>query len=157
MMQHASRVPALLSSISSALNSAVLGMLPSILQRCCQLVAAPQSPAVTDLPCTATWLAFTSKQSPLRWHCCRFLLMRVQGRDVPKGISTAQALLALATQARAQGAFKLARYAYSKLQVWLAYGCMGSARARTAVRMWRMHDIHAWEWLQISSPASSAS
>jgi hypothetical protein len=54
--------------------------------------------------------------------------MRVQGRDTPKGISIAQALLALATQARAQGAFKLARYAYSKLQVWLAYSCMRSVQ-----------------------------
>jgi hypothetical protein len=51
---------------------------------------------------------------------CRFLLMRVQGRDVPKGISVSQVLLALATQARAQGTYKLARYAYSKLQVRLS-------------------------------------
>jgi hypothetical protein len=50
-------------------------------------------------------------------YLCRFLLMRVQGREVPKGIALSQALLALATQARAQGADKLARYAYSKLQV----------------------------------------
>lgn len=43
--------------------------------------------------------------------------MRVLGRDAPKGIAISEGLLALAGQARAQGAFKLARFAYSRLQV----------------------------------------
>jgi hypothetical protein len=109
------------------------------------------------------WLAFTGKHSachtPLCLHRCRFLVMRMQGRDVPKGISMAQTLLALATQARAQGAFKLARYAYSKLQVRLEYSSAwhGLSRNHDAVRMWGIHGthVHAWEGLQYTSCASS--
>lgn len=49
--------------------------------------------------------------------CYRFLLMRVLGRDAPKGIAISKALITLANQARAQGAYKLARFVYSRLQV----------------------------------------
>lgn len=42
--------------------------------------------------------------------------MRVSKRDPPKGIALSKVLLALAGLARAQHAYKLARYAYSKLQ-----------------------------------------
>lgn len=42
--------------------------------------------------------------------------MRISKRDPPKGIALSKVLLALAGLARAQRAFKLARYAYSKLQ-----------------------------------------
>ncbi|KAF6264914.1 hypothetical protein COO60DRAFT_1621541 [Scenedesmus sp. NREL 46B-D3] len=65
---------------------------------------------------TAAHQPFKTVDDAMLFNAARFLLMRVQGRDVPKGIAIAQALLALATQSRAQGAFKLARYAYSKLQ-----------------------------------------
>jgi hypothetical protein len=61
--------------------------------------------------------------------------MRMQGRDVPNGISMAQTLLALATQARAQGAFKLARYAYSKLQVRLVASSLLSIRLHGLCQM----------------------
>lgn len=42
--------------------------------------------------------------------------MQISKRDPPKGIALSKVLLALAGLARAQRAFKLARYAYSKLQ-----------------------------------------
>jgi hypothetical protein len=44
--------------------------------------------------------------------------MRLSKREPPKGIALSKVLLALAGLARAQGAYKLARFAYSKLQVW---------------------------------------
>lgn len=47
----------------------------------------------------------------------RFLLMRVSKREPPKGIALSKVLLALAGLARTQKAFKLARFAYSRLQV----------------------------------------
>lgn len=43
--------------------------------------------------------------------------MRVAKRDPPKGIALSKVLLALAGLARAQRAYKLARFAYSRLQV----------------------------------------
>lgn len=61
--------------------------------------------------------------------------MRLQGRDMPKGIAISRALLALAGQARAQGAYKLARYAYSKLQV----------------RRGIMHCMYSAHWLPATS------
>ncbi|WIA11467.1 hypothetical protein OEZ85_011583 [Tetradesmus obliquus] len=65
---------------------------------------------------TAAHQPFKTVDDATLFNAARFLLMRVQGREVPKGIALSQVLLALATQARAQGAYKLARYAYSKLQ-----------------------------------------
>lgn len=53
---------------------------------------------------------------------CRFLLMRVAKRDPPRGIALSKVLLALAGLARAQRAYKLARFAYSRLQVGLSGG-----------------------------------
>jgi intraflagellar transport protein 122 len=42
--------------------------------------------------------------------------MRISKRDPPKGIALSKILLALAGLARAQRAYKLARFAYSRLQ-----------------------------------------
>lgn len=56
----------------------------------------------------------------------RFLLMRVAKRDPPKGIALSKVLLALAGLARAQRAFKLARFAYSRLQVSRMAGAYNS-------------------------------
>jgi len=56
----------------------------------------------------------------------RFLLMRVAKRDPPKGIALSKVLLALAGLARAQRAFKLARFAYSRLQVGRIAGVYSS-------------------------------
>lgn len=66
----------------------------------------------------------TRKRQPFKtvsdatlFNATRFLLMRALGRDSLKGISVTDALLALAQGATDHGAFKLARFAYSKLQV----------------------------------------
>jgi hypothetical protein len=42
--------------------------------------------------------------------------MRCLGRDVPRGIAVSEALLTLARLAQHKGAYKLARFAYGKLQ-----------------------------------------
>lgn len=47
----------------------------------------------------------------------RFLLMRLAGQEPPRGVALSEVLLTLADTARAQGALKLARYCYSRLQV----------------------------------------
>ncbi|KAF8070897.1 5-methyltetrahydropteroyltriglutamate--homocysteine methyltransferase [Scenedesmus sp. PABB004] len=59
---------------------------------------------------------FRSVDGATLFNAARFLLMRCQGRDPPPGVALSEALLALGAQARACGAFKLARYAYGRLQ-----------------------------------------
>eukprot|EP00879_Flechtneria_rotunda_P020074 GHRR01021110.1.p1 GENE.GHRR01021110.1~~GHRR01021110.1.p1 ORF type:complete len:1138 (+),score=467.94 GHRR01021110.1:213-3626(+) len=65
---------------------------------------------------TAAHQPFRTVDDATLFNAARFLLMRVSGRDPPKGIVLSNTLLVLARQARAQGAHKLARFAYSKLQ-----------------------------------------
>mmetsp|Transcript_24173 Transcript_24173/g.65451 ORF Transcript_24173/g.65451 Transcript_24173/m.65451 type:complete len:1251 (-) Transcript_24173:228-3980(-) len=57
---------------------------------------------------------FTTEQPETIFHACRFLLARIT-RDAPWGVSKVNVLTALAKQARALGANKLARYAFDKL------------------------------------------
>ncbi len=51
------------------------------------------------------------------FNCARFLLMRTLQRDVPRGVSMVHVVYTLAMQAMSLGAYKLARFAYNKLQV----------------------------------------
>lgn len=60
--------------------------------------------------------------------------MRVAKRDPPKGVALSKVLLALAGLARAQRAYKLARFAYSRLQVGLQGGSIGHSTGPTRQR-----------------------
>mmetsp|Transcript_5353 Transcript_5353/g.11710 ORF Transcript_5353/g.11710 Transcript_5353/m.11710 type:complete len:1236 (+) Transcript_5353:188-3895(+) len=50
------------------------------------------------------------------FNVSRFLLMRILNRDAPTGVSVANIVYILARQSMEVGAFKLARFAYNKLQ-----------------------------------------
>ncbi|MEQ2219933.1 hypothetical protein ILYODFUR_000177 [Ilyodon furcidens] len=58
---------------------------------------------------------FSSHMPETLFNICRFLLNNLT-KDVPPGISKVNTLFALAKQSRKVGAYKLARYAYEKLQ-----------------------------------------
>ncbi|MED6244255.1 hypothetical protein ATANTOWER_001350 [Ataeniobius toweri] len=58
---------------------------------------------------------FSSHMPETLFNICRFLLNNLT-KDVPPGISKVNTLFALAKQSRKLGAYKLARYAYEKLQ-----------------------------------------
>ncbi|XP_068453196.1 intraflagellar transport protein 122 homolog isoform X2 [Clinocottus analis] len=58
---------------------------------------------------------FSSHMPETLFNICRFLLNNLT-KDIPPGISKVNTLYALAKQSRSLGAFKLARYAYEKLQ-----------------------------------------
>uniref|UniRef100_A0A3Q0R164 Intraflagellar transport protein 122 homolog n=1 Tax=Amphilophus citrinellus TaxID=61819 RepID=A0A3Q0R164_AMPCI len=58
---------------------------------------------------------FSSHMPETLFNICRFLLNNLT-KDIPPGISKVNTLYALAKQSRQLGAYKLARYAYEKLQ-----------------------------------------
>uniref|UniRef100_A0A669DWF7 Intraflagellar transport protein 122 homolog n=1 Tax=Oreochromis niloticus TaxID=8128 RepID=A0A669DWF7_ORENI len=58
---------------------------------------------------------FSSHMPDTLFNICRFLLNNLT-KDMPPGISKVNTLYALAKQSRQLGAYKLARYAYEKLQ-----------------------------------------
>uniref|UniRef100_A0A3Q4N6J8 Intraflagellar transport protein 122 homolog n=1 Tax=Neolamprologus brichardi TaxID=32507 RepID=A0A3Q4N6J8_NEOBR len=58
---------------------------------------------------------FSSHMPDTLFNICRFLLNNLT-KDIPPGISKVNTLYALAKQSRQLGAYKLARYAYEKLQ-----------------------------------------
>eukprot|EP00873_Tetraselmis_striata_P015075 jgi/Tetstr1/435339/TSEL_024257.t1 len=60
--------------------------------------------------------AFTSIFPGTLFNAARFLLMRLMNRDAPMGVSMVKLVHTLAKQAEAMEAFKLARFAYGKLQ-----------------------------------------
>ena len=62
-------------------------------------------------------LPFKTMDDHSLFNAARFLLMRLLGREAPKGVSMVDVLMTVATGAVTQGAFKLARFAYGKLQV----------------------------------------
>jgi intraflagellar transport protein 122 len=61
------------------------------------------------------FLPYTPLRPEVLFQCARFLINGLGGREAPHGISRAKILYTLAKQAKACGAFKLAKYAYDKL------------------------------------------
>ncbi|KAH8096448.1 hypothetical protein JL720_3820 [Aureococcus anophagefferens] len=62
------------------------------------------------------FLPFTPLQPEVLFQCARFLVNGLGAREAPHGISKVKILFALAKQAKHLGAYKLARFAYDKLQ-----------------------------------------
>jgi intraflagellar transport protein 122 len=60
---------------------------------------------------------FKSAHPATLFNCARFLLMRTLSRPAPLGVSMVNVIVTLARHAMDLGAYKLARFAYSKLQV----------------------------------------
>lgn len=60
---------------------------------------------------------FKSVHPVTLFNCARFLLMRTLNRPAPLGVSMVQVVYTLARHAMELGAYKLARFAYNKLQV----------------------------------------
>lgn len=59
---------------------------------------------------------FTSHMPLSMFHMARYLLHRLNGEDIPVGVSKVYTLYTLAKQSRQLQAYKLARYAYDQLQ-----------------------------------------
>lgn len=62
------------------------------------------------------FLPFTNLQPEMLFQVARFLMNSLGAKEAPHGISRVKILYTLAKQAKALGAFKLARSAYEKLQ-----------------------------------------
>ena len=60
---------------------------------------------------------FKSVHPVTLFNCARFLLMRTLNRPAPMGVSMVHVVYTLARHAIELGAFKLARFAFNKLQV----------------------------------------
>ena len=60
---------------------------------------------------------FKSAHPATLFNCARFLLMRCLNRPAPLGVSMVSVIVTLARHAMDLGAYKLARFAYNKLQV----------------------------------------
>lgn len=72
-------------------------------------------------------IIYTNVLSPFKtthpmtlFNCSRFLLMRLLNREPPLGVSMVNVVYTLARHAMDLGAFKLARFAFNKLQVCAA-------------------------------------
>lgn len=77
----------------------------------------PQVYYAYDIIHTAVLSPFKKTHAMTLFNCARFLLMRMMARDVPRGVSMVHVVHTLAEHAMALGAYKLARFAYNKLQV----------------------------------------
>ena len=60
--------------------------------------------------------AFSSIYPGTLFNAARFLLMRLMNREAPMGVSMVKLVHMLAKQAESMEAYKLARFAYGKLQ-----------------------------------------
>ena len=84
----------------------------------CSTGSRPSFPVPLPSPIHACHFSLSQTTHPSTlFNVSRFLLMRTLNREPPVGVSLANVVYILSKQAMVEGAFKLARFAYNKLQV----------------------------------------